>query len=55
MRRKSGEHYKQCMEASSAFRSAAKHPPKHRPAPAVWVPVTENCISRLQPVTAGYS
>jgi hypothetical protein len=41
MRGKSGKHYKQCKAASSAFRSAAKHPPKHRPEPAVWVPVTE--------------
>jgi len=42
MRGLSGKHYKQCMEASSVFRPAAKHPSKHRPAPAVWVPVTEN-------------
>jgi hypothetical protein len=42
MRGKSGKHYKQCMESSSAFHSTARHPPKHRPAPAVWMPVTEN-------------
>jgi hypothetical protein len=41
MRGESGKHYKQCMEAMSAFRSATKYPPKHRPA-AVWVPGTEN-------------